>query len=191
MSYLKYPGGWFNIKMPSYQYRRIHCGHKIDGTMQERCNSIANALELCLSCINPLRWSYHHLISIMGFPTLVKQHLYIESGPWSLTLVTEESDSAGLWWLAWSSVQQSSAFIQQVVRNFTTWFCEVSKLWNQVFKLPYHSNNWQAPQQHYCKDAHQISEQSNNSKLISDSFEVLWDLGWGLLSKIHIKFHVS
>ena len=26
----------------------------IDGLMQERHNSIANALELCLSCINPL-----------------------------------------------------------------------------------------------------------------------------------------
>ena len=26
---------------------------KIDGLMQERRNSIANALELCLSCINP------------------------------------------------------------------------------------------------------------------------------------------
>ena len=23
-----YPGGWFNIKMPSYQYRKSHCGDK-------------------------------------------------------------------------------------------------------------------------------------------------------------------
>ena len=28
----------------------------IDGLMQERCNSIANALELCLSCTNPTIW---------------------------------------------------------------------------------------------------------------------------------------
>ena len=27
--------------------------------MQERCNSIANALELRLSCTNPLKWSHH------------------------------------------------------------------------------------------------------------------------------------
>ena len=28
--------------------------HDIDGSVQERRNSIANALELCLSCIKPL-----------------------------------------------------------------------------------------------------------------------------------------
>ena len=29
---------------------------EIDGLVQERCNSIANALELCLSCTNPSKW---------------------------------------------------------------------------------------------------------------------------------------
>ena len=29
---------------------------KIDGLVQERCNSIAKALELHLSCTNPLKW---------------------------------------------------------------------------------------------------------------------------------------
>ena len=28
-----------------------------------------------------IRWSYHHLISTMGFPILARWHLYIESGP--------------------------------------------------------------------------------------------------------------
>ena len=29
-----------------------------------------------------IRWSYDRLISTMGFPILVRCHLYIESGPW-------------------------------------------------------------------------------------------------------------
>ena len=28
-----------------------------------------------------IRWSYDHIISTMGFPILVRRHLYIESGP--------------------------------------------------------------------------------------------------------------
>ena len=39
----------------------------------------------CLTHIgNPIveiRWSYDHLFSTMGFPILVRRHLYIESGP--------------------------------------------------------------------------------------------------------------
>ena len=30
---------------------------QIDGLVQERHDSIANALELCLSCTNPLEWN--------------------------------------------------------------------------------------------------------------------------------------
>ena len=52
---VKQPGPQFNIKMTSYQYRKSHCGDK----------TIA----------------YDRLISTMGFPILVRQHLYIESGP--------------------------------------------------------------------------------------------------------------
>ena len=48
-------GPRFNIKMPSYQYRESH-------------------LEI--------RRSYDRLISTMGFPILVKWHLYIGSGSW-------------------------------------------------------------------------------------------------------------
>ena len=29
---------------------------QVNGLVQERCNSIANALELCLSCTNPLKY---------------------------------------------------------------------------------------------------------------------------------------
>ena len=48
-------GSWFNIKMPSYQYRNP---------------------------IMEIRQSYDRLISTMGFPILVRRHLYTESGPW-------------------------------------------------------------------------------------------------------------
>ena len=34
-----------------------------------------------IPCHTP--WSYDRLISTMGFPILVRRHLYIESGPWS------------------------------------------------------------------------------------------------------------
>ena len=46
------PGGWFNIKMSSYHYRKSHCGDKTI-----------------------------HLISTMGFAILIRWHLYIELGP--------------------------------------------------------------------------------------------------------------
>ena len=48
------PGAWFNIKMSSYQYRKSLCGD---------------------------RRSWDRLISTMGFPILVRWHLYFESGP--------------------------------------------------------------------------------------------------------------
>ena len=35
-------------------------GWDIDGAVQERCNSSANALELHLSCSNPLIWSVYY-----------------------------------------------------------------------------------------------------------------------------------
>ena len=34
----------------------VRKGHQIDGLVQERRNSIANALELRLSCTNPLKF---------------------------------------------------------------------------------------------------------------------------------------
>ena len=52
-------GGWFDIKMPSYQYRKSH--------------------------IVEIRRSYDHLISIMGSSKLVRRHLCIESRPRSTT----------------------------------------------------------------------------------------------------------
>ena len=46
-AHLSTPWGPWNISCEQGQYH-------IDGLVQERCNSIANALELCLSCIKAL-----------------------------------------------------------------------------------------------------------------------------------------
>ena len=37
-----------------------------------------------------IRRSYDRLISTMGFPILVRRHLYIESGPWSLSSIRKD-----------------------------------------------------------------------------------------------------
>ena len=37
---------------------------QIDGLVQERCNSIANALEFCLSCTNPSKMVLHYVITM-------------------------------------------------------------------------------------------------------------------------------
>ena len=41
---------------------------QIDGLVQKRHNSIADALELRLSCTNPLRWFHHKWASIVDIP---------------------------------------------------------------------------------------------------------------------------
>ena len=57
------PKGWFNIKMPCYQFGKTHYGDNCIGYS-----------------IVEIRRSYDCLISTMGFPILAR-HLYIESGP--------------------------------------------------------------------------------------------------------------
>ena len=44
--------------------RALHLNHYFDGLVQQRRNYTANALELCLSCINP---SSHNVVEQMGF----------------------------------------------------------------------------------------------------------------------------
>ena len=74
------PGGRFNIKMSSYQYRQSHCGGHTVLWLSDFHSGI-----FCLSSIgNPIveiRQSYDCLISTMVFPVLVRQYLDIESGP--------------------------------------------------------------------------------------------------------------
>ena len=47
----------------------VGLGH-IDGLVQERLNSLANALELCLSCTNPLMCCSVHRLEVSGAKAL-------------------------------------------------------------------------------------------------------------------------
>ena len=66
-------GDWINIKLQSYQYRNFHCGDK-----------------------TILRPPFFH--NAIGFPILVRRHLYIKSGPttWSSPYL-QMPNSALLW----------------------------------------------------------------------------------------------
>ena len=60
-----------------YAYPRRHLGP--DSIYRWHLTSIGNP-------IVEIRRSYDRLISTMGFPMLVRRHLYIESGPWLVLL---------------------------------------------------------------------------------------------------------
>ena len=98
-------GAWLNMKMPSYQYRKSHCGDKTILRPSYLHNGISYTDKMTsLYWIRPwwsrdhfnikmsftsignliveITRSYDSLISTMGFPILIRWHLYIESGPW-------------------------------------------------------------------------------------------------------------
>ena len=81
--------------MSSYQFRRSHCGDKTILRPSYLHNGISYTDEMTslywISIGNPIvekRRSYDCLISTMGFPILIKWHLYIESGPRCFTSST-------------------------------------------------------------------------------------------------------
>ena len=89
--------------MPSYQYREIHCGDK---TILHIGISYVYWYVKChfTSIGNPIvkiRQSYNHLISTMGFPILIRWHLYIESGPryflWHISNGIPQATCTYLW----------------------------------------------------------------------------------------------
>ena len=45
--------------------------HQTDGLVQERCNSIANALELCLSCTKPSKQAHYNDIIMSAIASLI------------------------------------------------------------------------------------------------------------------------
>ena len=115
------PGGWFYIKMPSYQYRKSHCWDK----------TILRPSYL-------LRRSYDRRISTMGFPILVRRQLYTESGPWlqlplqMAWLLKSARPSAGTVLISkkpmsfrtflWNTYQ----FEYADRRHFSKWYCKMS-----------------------------------------------------------------
>ena len=94
--------GWFNIKIPSYQYRKFHCGDKKILKPPYLHNGISYTGKTSLYWIRTLghvsiwrpsfpgmvipmvkkRQSWARLIFSMGIPILVRRHLYIETAPW-------------------------------------------------------------------------------------------------------------
>ena len=62
--------------MISNLVNQINCLNYIDGLVQERRRSIANALELRLSCTNPTICTYEHCI-IVSFSTYLQQDVYM------------------------------------------------------------------------------------------------------------------
>ena len=54
--------------------------YQIDGLMQERCNSIANALEKCRSCNNPSKLSYIYLPSTVMYTEMYHMLLRVNVG---------------------------------------------------------------------------------------------------------------
>ena len=64
---------WLDTHKVASHYLNQYSNEQIDGLIQERCNSIAYVLELCVSCTNPSKWSmipldsmWHHKVT-MGF----------------------------------------------------------------------------------------------------------------------------
>ena len=55
----------FILRTISLETLKLLGAHEIDGLAQERRNFIANALELCLSCANPLKWSCAASLTIL------------------------------------------------------------------------------------------------------------------------------
>ena len=68
------------MEIPIIKIRQSH--DRFDGLMQERRNSIANALELRLSCTNP------SILSLSWEPCTYKEGLYIETKPSLLSHTT-------------------------------------------------------------------------------------------------------
>ena len=71
-----WPEPWFNIKMLSYQYRKSHYGDETVVMMIGSDNVVVPAPRHYLN-----QYYYDRLISTMGFPILVRWHLFIESAP--------------------------------------------------------------------------------------------------------------
>ena len=77
-----------------------------------------------------IRRSYNHLISRMGFPILVRWHLYIESGPWSLYLglriFSDYTETFSVWgWPLYCAIKYVHSFglfwFVLLILSLTTW----------------------------------------------------------------------
>ena len=114
-------------------------GEQIDGLVQERCNSIANALELHLSCTNPPKWRG---IYIWCCFLIWKYHRL-----WKFT--SEENDNVsishsqycGCWWSGDISSHGISSHDADLDPGNTRKCCN-SSLWNIRTSHSYTCTHW-------------------------------------------------
>ena len=65
---------------------------------------------------------------------------------------------------------------------------EVSNQRDSSLNFSNRSEIWQAPRQHYCRDACQISERYDHYNIQSRGFEISWDLAMGRLTALVTRF---
>ena len=70
--------------------------YEVDGLLQERRNSVSNALELCLSCTNPSKWK-HFLHADFHVSLMIARTTF-----WTNTRVTGELRFHSLWFIYFS-----------------------------------------------------------------------------------------
>ena len=106
--------------MTSYQYRKSHCGDKTILRLSYLRNGISYAGKMIflywIKALNSILEIRYSLISTIGFPILVRRHVYIQSGPrvicpiqYHLFLVYKITVAIALWlgalslWPAWGA----------------------------------------------------------------------------------------
>ena len=117
------PGCWFNIKMPSYQYRNSHCGYKMilwspylhDGisytgkmisywcrslmftskpVLQSICVWVSRFYSLCIYCLLLIVWICSALINSIA---------------WLISWTSNRSQMFALWYILWLRKMDSNA----------------------------------------------------------------------------------
>ena len=84
----QYTGPWFNIKMPSYQYRKSHCGDKTVVRSSYLHNGISYTGKMVsFYWISPLEWTVNHIYWICKVhKNVIKDQFVSESSQWEMTL---------------------------------------------------------------------------------------------------------
>ena len=99
--------GWNYLSIPDFNGANIEAWEWISNFILYFPGPRFNIKCHLTSIGNPIveiRRSYDRLISTMGFPILVRRHLYIESGPWTCN---DLSNHCGHWrqWRLWNKNQ--------------------------------------------------------------------------------------
>ena len=143
---------WLDVLRFSKSSGVVQLGNQIDGLVQERCNSIANALELRLSCTNRLRCYPVYL------PKLIHNHGYtgridlIPDWLWPLMVYVTMTLWHGFFFFfcitgaLWGNHQSlvDSPIKEPVMWNFGVYiFVDLNKLFNEQlscrwFEIPWH-----------------------------------------------------